>query len=293
MPARTSNERNVVLKDYHGGVLAGFYQYGTVSWSAFFQWLSVLLNTAQAWVVVSGDRYASEQYFPTSAIMLPGHYTLLASDWSPLHVKLAPAHARRAQATPLRAKSSHLNLHHSRGTDRHCASGQELCWCMLQAAHTVSETHPRESGMGPAVGRARCTVGSLPNMLLLREDLHRAWAECEFGVDPDDGYRITAFVSGHDSIAGRVLRLDHISDPSTRPLDPLLRDHFSQGLLKHVKGRGERHWDFSRPLDLSDARLWGTDEGKERLEVELEHRLFLHRLKQGRADEVRSSVAPQ
>ena len=158
----------------------------------------------------------------------------------------------------------------------------------------------RGHGYGPS---AHPQSSPLPNMLLLREDLHSAWGEYEFGVDPDvrthdalmsihlrdshihplwqDGYRITAFVSGHDTIAGRVLRLDHIVDPTTRPLDQLLRDHFLQGLLKHVKGSGERHWDFrSGALDLSDGALWGTGEGKERLEVELEHRLFDHRSKQ-------------
>ncbi|KAL7284158.1 hypothetical protein ACG7TL_001439 [Trametes sanguinea] len=118
-------------------------------------------------------------------------------------------------------------------------------------------------------------------MLLLRDDLHRAWGEYEFGVDPDDGYRITAFVSGHRTIAGRTLELDHISAPSARPLDQLLRDHLLQGLLKHVKGRGERHWDFTGAFDLSDSGLWGTEEAKERLEVELEHRLLGHQLKQG------------
>ncbi|KAI9063588.1 hypothetical protein FKP32DRAFT_1718671 [Trametes sanguinea] len=122
-------------------------------------------------------------------------------------------------------------------------------------------------------------------MLLLREDLHRAWGEYEFGVDPDDGYRITAFVSGHSAIAGRSLQLDNISAPSTRPLDHLLRDHLLQGLLKHVKGRGERHWDFSGAFDLSDTGLWGTEEAKERLEVELEHRLLDHQLRQDGHDD--------
>ncbi|OJT09288.1 hypothetical protein TRAPUB_14285 [Trametes pubescens] len=122
---------------------------------------------------------------------------------------------------------------------------------------------------------------SLQNMLLLREDLHNAWADYEFGVDPDNGYRITPFVAGHGDLAGLVLQVDDIADPATRPLDAPLRDHFLQGLLKHVKGCGERHWDFrSGALDLSDGTVWGTDEGKERLELELDNRLFDHRLAQ-------------
>ncbi|KAI0772464.1 hypothetical protein BD413DRAFT_474283 [Trametes elegans] len=118
-------------------------------------------------------------------------------------------------------------------------------------------------------------------MLLLRDDLQHPWADYEFGIDPDNGYRVTPFVSGHDGIVGRNLRFDTTADTFTHPLDQLLRDHFLQGLLKHVKGRGERHWDFrSGALDLSDTPVWGNAEGKERLELEMENRLFDHRLKQ-------------
>lgn len=96
-----------------------------------------------------------------------------------------------------------------------------------------------------------------------------------------DGYRITPFVAGHHDLAGLVLQMDDISDPATRPLDGPLREHFLQGLLKHVKGCGERHWDFGiGALDLSDEMVWGTEEGKERLEIELDNRLFDYRLAQ-------------
>ena len=93
---------------------------------------------------------------------------------------------------------------------------------------------------------------------------------------------------GLDGIVGRVLRLDHIADPTMRPLDELLRDHFRQGLLKHVKGAGERQWNYAQTFgigrfDLSDAAVWGTEEGKERLELELEERLFDHRTLQEEA----------
>ncbi|KAH9896917.1 hypothetical protein C8Q73DRAFT_834944 [Cubamyces lactineus] len=302
MPERDANKRNVVLRDYHGLALAGFYQYGTVTWQAFFRWLSLLFDTTQSWIIVAGDRFHAQQYFPTDALVVPGCYTLLDSDWSPIHIKLTPAHARRLHPQSTRTKViDNINRFRS-GKDKQCPmSAQELCWCGLQAAHMDSWTHPKEwkckaqahaspteedaaadrsAGSGPSASAA-AQGNVLPNMLLLREDLHRAWGEYEFGVDPDDGYRITAFVAGHDSIAGRVLRLDHIVDPTTRPLDQLLRDHFLQGLLKHVKGSGERHWDFrSGALDLSDDALWGTEQGKERLEVELEHRLSDHRVKQ-------------
>ncbi|KAI0674355.1 hypothetical protein C8Q78DRAFT_1067406 [Trametes maxima] len=278
MPSRTLNERNVVLGDYYGNVLAGFYQYGSISWKTFFSWLSVLLDTSNPWIIVMGDRLVSEQHFPASALVLPGRYTLLAPDWTPLRVKLTPVHARGRQSTPARARHASLNLNSTKVRDRRCMiPGEGISWYKLQSAHLFSGAHPTEVPRS-SVG-SKC--GPLQNMLLLRGDLHDAWAEYEFGIDPDDGYRITAFVAGHDSIVGRDLQLDHISDPTVGPLDQLLRDHFLQGLLKHVKGHGERHWDFGAgALDLSDMDVWGTAEGKERLEVELENRLCEHRLKQ-------------
>ncbi|KAI9063587.1 hypothetical protein FKP32DRAFT_681960 [Trametes sanguinea] len=154
MPVRTKNERNVFLCDYHGTVLAGFYQYGTVTWKTFLRWLSSLIDTPQSWIVLSGDRYASETYFPSDNIVLPGKNTLLASDLSPLHVKLISAHARRQRSPLSRATKSTLNLHHSRlRSERQCMMSQhELCWCTLQAAHLISETHPTEVRFYPRRG---------------------------------------------------------------------------------------------------------------------------------------------
>ncbi|KAI0646353.1 hypothetical protein C8Q79DRAFT_909764 [Trametes meyenii] len=304
MPSRILDQRNVAVGDYYGNVLAGFHQYGSVSWKTFFSWLVVLLDTADPWIVIKGDRLSSEQYFPSSALVMPGRYTLLtpgrqpppaSTHLTPLRVKLTPVHARGRQSIPARARHASLNLNSTKVRDRKCMiPGEGISWCKLQSAHLFSGAHPTEvrwkpkgrpaspaAPVRPALSTAGSRCGSLQNMLLLRGDLHDAWAEYEFGIDPDDGYRITAFVAGHDSIVGRDLQLDHISDPTVGPLDQLLRDHFLQGLLKHVKGRGERHWDFGAgALDLSDMDVWGTEEGKERLEVELENRLSEHRLKQ-------------
>ncbi len=57
----------------------GFHQYGTVSWATFFQWLRILFDTPKDWIIVRGDRFAAEQYFPSSAIVMPGKYTLLSA----------------------------------------------------------------------------------------------------------------------------------------------------------------------------------------------------------------------
>lgn len=59
--------------------MRGFHQYGTVTWESFFQWLSLIIDIPEDWIVVQGDRFAADQYFPSSAIVLPGKYALLAA----------------------------------------------------------------------------------------------------------------------------------------------------------------------------------------------------------------------
>jgi hypothetical protein len=86
-------------------------------------------------------------------------------------------------------------------------------------------------------------------------------------------------------VHGRTLQLDHIVDQKLRPLDELFRDHFLQGVLRHMKGVGEPMWDYEDnfgdgAFDLSRYEVWGDIEGQERLEMELADRLFDHRVAQ-------------
>lgn len=61
-----------------------------------------------------------------------------------------------------------------------------------------------------------------------------------------------------------------------------------QGLFKHMKGAGESAWSYEdyddafgdRSFNLSKMKIWGTREGKERLELALADRLFDHRMSQ-------------
>lgn len=82
---------------------------------------------------------------------------------------------------------------------------------------------------------------------------------------------------------GSTLHLDHIVNPTVRPLDELFRDHFLQGVLRHMKGAGEPTWDYEDAFsdggfDLSRHEIWGSVEGKERLELEIFDRLFEHQV---------------
>ncbi|KAH9995309.1 hypothetical protein BJV77DRAFT_240040 [Russula vinacea] len=61
-------------------------------------------------------------------------------------------------------------------------------------------------------------------VILLRNDLHDAWDNYKFAVNPDPGHVVIHFIPGYDDIAGKVLKLDHITDGNIRPLDDLFRD---------------------------------------------------------------------
>jgi hypothetical protein len=98
------------------------------------------------------------------------------------------------------------------------------------------------------------------------------------------GYVVIPFTAGYKDIAGKILKLDHITEPRIRPLDELLRDHFLQGVLKNMKGAGEPTWDFEDALgggrmDLSND-LWGGKEGQAHFEFEMAHRLHSLRVEQ-------------
>ncbi|KAH7882141.1 hypothetical protein F5I97DRAFT_1832721 [Phlebopus sp. FC_14] len=53
-----------------------------------------------------------------------------------------------------------------------------------------------------------------------------------------------ALIQVNANINGLHLQLDHIRDPTLRPLDELSTDHFTQGLLKYLKGTGESIWTY-------------------------------------------------
>ncbi|KAI0823371.1 hypothetical protein BC628DRAFT_1411660 [Trametes gibbosa] len=286
MLSGSPTHRNVVIGDYDGYVLAGFYQYGAVSWRTLFGWLSLLFDTADPWIIVGSDSLTPARCLPTNTAVMPGKYIVLAPDGSPIDIKLVSTHARPQLSTLCRERTRKIDLC-ARARHKNClSSGAELSWCRLQAAHIFSASRPSEKPKQDTISsitekrpglpnRTSMKAASLRNMLFLREDLHDAWADYEFGIDPDDDYHIVAFISGHAAIAGQYVEMCTMSDPGTRPFDQLLRDHLIQGVLKHVKGRGERHWDFSTgAMNLSDVRVWGSVAAKDRLELEFCNRLY-------------------
>ncbi|KAF8344762.1 hypothetical protein F5887DRAFT_885956, partial [Amanita rubescens] len=111
--------------------------------------------------------------------------------------------------------------------------------------------------------------------ILLRSDLHNAWSDYVIAVLPDRGHVVVPLIGGCDDVAGKTLKLDHITDPNLRPLDELFRDYFLQCLLG-MKGEDELSWDyeeaFDDEIDLSKD-IWSGKQGKEHLEYELSCRL--------------------
>lgn len=138
-------------------------------------------------------------------------------------------------------------------------------------------------------------IDSIQNVILLRRDLPIAWNSYNFGANPDvrnllilflsvcrfsnqrflqRNYIIVPFIDGYADIAGKTLGLDHIQNPNLRLLDDLLRDHFLQGIFKHMKGAGEPSWGHESTFgpgafNLSQMDIRGTAEDRGRLEPAL------------------------
>jgi len=75
---------------------------------------------------------------------------------------------------------------------------------------------------------------------------------------------VVPFIGGYDDVAGKTLKLNHITDPNLRPLDELFRDHFFQCVLG-MKGEDELSWDreeeFDDEIDLSKD-IWSENRVK-------------------------------
>ncbi|KIJ94207.1 hypothetical protein K443DRAFT_683938 [Laccaria amethystina LaAM-08-1] len=307
------SQRNVTLEDFDGNVISGFWQYenATVSWTHFYAWLRRIIQTDGSWTIFELDETMPGRRGPKKTesdlgreLVKPGRYIILKEDGSPISVGLTQEKYRRRPLTVLNTPErvpTNGYRERTRDRDKKCLiTDLESTWTRLRAAHIFPRTHLSEwlqegfndritdPGGAPLLQaqvdqldasrpiKSESKIDSIQNVFLLRADLHECWVNYEFGVNPDDGYRITAFVRGLSDIHGSFLHIEHISDPHIRPLDILFRDHFFQCVLKNVKGAtGEPTWDYEDGgFDLSRQDIWGGAEGKERLEVELSNRLF-------------------
>jgi hypothetical protein len=101
-----------------------------------------------------------------------------------------------------------------------------------------------------------------------------------------DDYRIYDFVGRDPSRSphGKIFYRNPAVQQRYLPCAELLRDHFRQCILRHVKGAGEgndteRHFDPDVDLraggsDLTTGSWWSSSVGKKQLEAELATRLW-------------------
>ncbi|KAJ7229197.1 hypothetical protein GGX14DRAFT_617291, partial [Mycena pura] len=295
---------DVILRDFDGNTLSGFWQYGLISWELFYSCLRTVIFSNEDWAVYCYDESVPERQGalcpPSTDLPEPGTYILLGRDGSPLSVGLTALSARlrhpTISGTPARTDHYRNRVRqrdpgclisglpvirddYSRFKTAHIyPRAHDATWIERGYPSRITDTASLQTVGGPA------KIDSVQNVILLRTDLHDAWDNYKFGVNPDAGYIVIPFVPGYDDIAGKVLSLDHITDPNLRPLDDLLRDHFLQGVLKNMKGAGEPSWDYEDAfgdgmMDLSRTD-WGGKSGQDHLEFELAHRLHDIRISQ-------------
>ncbi|KAH8984125.1 hypothetical protein EDB92DRAFT_1502550 [Lactarius akahatsu] len=302
-------KRNVEVFDSDGAVIAGFWQYGTLTWDEFCRYMITFVVTTTAWTIFQYDtqddttqqrRGAPCQ--PSAGIVHPGHYILLSSTGEPLRIGLVPTLPRLRYPTHSNTPAP-VSSYHARGRarDGKCliTGLQTQTYSRLKVAHIFPRAHNAEwirkgypskitDTADEVVMGGPTKIDSVQNVITMRSDLHGAWDNYEIGVDPNNNYRITAFTNGNADVNDLYLKLDHIQDPTLRPLDELFTDHFMQGIFKHMKGAGEVSWSCEDvddasgdgSLKLSNPKIWGTEEGRKRFELALSDRLFDHRISQ-------------
>ncbi|KAI0246009.1 hypothetical protein BJV78DRAFT_1258519 [Lactifluus subvellereus] len=280
-------------------------------WELFFSCLRTIILSPDSWAVFRYDENAPEDKglcIPQPTISLNREHTYFSAqvsdslinlqrcfmccivDGGRISVGLTPLSTRPRHPTisDTPAKTEHYRTR-VRDRDRCClVSGHMIVrdnYSRFKSAHIHPRAHDDEwirriTDPAPLAALGGSTkIHSIQNVIPLRGDLHDAWDNYDFAVNPERGHTVIPFVPDFDDIAGNVLKLDHIADPNLRPLDDLFHDHFLQGVLKDMKGAGEPTWDYEDALgggmmDLSRLDIWGGQRGQEHLEFEMAHRLY-------------------
>ncbi|KAF8436607.1 hypothetical protein L210DRAFT_3548627 [Boletus edulis BED1] len=262
-------------------------QYGLINWELFYGCVRAVIFSEGDWAIFEYAEGVPQRRGalcpPNRELPCPGTYILLRQDGTPISVGLTPVLSRRRHPTvstsntPLRVfkrddfsrfKTAHI-----------FPRAHDVDWVNKGYPGRITDPATLPELGGPT------KIDSIQNVILLWSDLHDAWDNYKFAVNPDRGHVVIPFVPGYDDIAGKVLKLDHIIDHNLRSLDDLFRDHFLQGVLKDMKGVGEPTWDYEGALgdgmmDLSRQDIWGGKLGQEHLEFEMAHRLHSLRVAQ-------------
>ncbi|KAG9028550.1 hypothetical protein FRB95_006369 [Tulasnella sp. JGI-2019a] len=149
-----------------------------------------------------------------------------------------------------------------------------LQWTLLEMSRFITDD-ASESDQGPD------SINSVQNGLLLDPATHYGFDSYQFGVNPDDNYKMTEFAFRGGRLDGRSLYINQNVDAKYRPSPDLLREHFRQCVLANVKGNGRPAEDFFDPEedhDLNNTAVWtyrsgGDPDQPSRLELEVRSRL--------------------
>ncbi|KDQ12261.1 hypothetical protein BOTBODRAFT_146746 [Botryobasidium botryosum FD-172 SS1] len=290
-------DRNVtVFSGGSGELLAGFWQHGAVTIKIFYDMLTFILifdpyELAEVGWALFND--CGERLRQSDATPLPlGVYRINRADGTPCDVALTDEQYRKrtrsknsSSITPRVSFKTRI-----RERDKRCVvSGEpvrrgrydafiathifpvahQISWMELEFASQIQDHHP-------SAGENR--INSIQNGMLLSSDIASLWSSYLCAIHPGT-YQILYFTmtTARGVPEGGVISFNHCK-PHERPLDSLLREHWRQCILTHVKGAGAKPEEFdfdfgTGDVDLEDETKWGGGTGKEMLEVELRRRL--------------------
>ncbi|KAK9312207.1 hypothetical protein V1524DRAFT_439994 [Lipomyces starkeyi] len=87
----------------------------------------------------------------------------------------------------------------------------------------------------------------------MQSNIHQQFDTFWFGIDHDDGYKITCFLEDTFGLDGRTLDLVARNLEDERSVrDELLRWHFLQAVLANMKRNGEPVFEF----DFQMEQIW-------------------------------------
>ncbi|KAL4795327.1 hypothetical protein BDV19DRAFT_378811 [Aspergillus venezuelensis] len=212
-----------------------------------------------------------------SVAVTQGRYVVLGEHSQPMAVSLSAEE-------PIRRAQTHFSRDNSRCTITGAVGSVTNPRLGLRAAHVFPVgRHGQWVADGfqnlvndstPARQIAPDKMFSAQNGLTLRSDVHDFFDSFYFAINTDRGYQTVVFEQDDQNFGGRVL------DASTRTgaadhrvNDECLRWHYRQAVLTHMRGAGERPWDYYDDFEGDVISIMELPDAGEILEAEFANRL--------------------
>ncbi|KAF9523138.1 hypothetical protein CPB83DRAFT_863366 [Crepidotus variabilis] len=305
-------KRNVhVFSASDGKEVAGFFQHGGVSISTFVKWINDVCYIPVDWTLYpcqfdNNRAIGGEALDSTSTGEIqPGRYVIQPAtpESEQISVFLTPdtprARAFSGNYTYTPDDTNFVKRIRSRDA-RCCITGERVPGGVASRNYTGFEAAHifplNETDIWNGLGYKRFIqddeidpgfeLNSIQQGFLCSSTEHRLFGEYSIGVNPADGYRIYDFVGRDPSRSphGKFFYRKPGLEQRYLPSPELLRDHFHQCILRHVKGAAEatepeRYFDPDIDLGAGGFNLvtgswWSSSNGKKQLEAELAGRLW-------------------